>query len=164
VGQFSRREMFPFTTLLVRLLNFQMSENNDCYEWQGNFNASGYGQMKYFGKNVLAHRVLMEIFLGRRLPKNILVCHHCDNPACINLEHLFLGTHKDNALDMVAKGRGNSQKKTHCPLGHEYTKENTYILNASSGKERRCKTCLARKEREKRAKKKALLAAKEGGI
>lgn len=164
VGSFSRREKYPFSTLILRLLNFEVSEeNNECFEWQGRKNVGGYGQILYFGRNVLAHRVLMEIKIGRKLPPKILVCHKCDNPSCVNLDHLFLGTHKDNALDMAAKGRGNQQKKTHCRLGHEYTKENTYVLHASSGTERRCKKCLARKAREKRARKKALLVAKKGG-
>ncbi len=77
----------------------------ECVEWQGAFYANGYGRQHSHGRNTTAHRATMERFLGRKLNRSEIVCHSCDNPACVNLEHLWVGTHSDNMRDMVAKGR-----------------------------------------------------------
>ncbi len=71
-----------------------------CIEWTGYIAKDGYGRI---GGRV-ASRVLFERAHGW-LPPNIFVCHSCDNPKCVNLEHLFIGEHRDNMADMVAKGR-----------------------------------------------------------
>jgi hypothetical protein len=67
------------------------------------------------------------------------VLHRCDNPICVNPNHLFLGTSADNAQDREAKGRGGNSKKTHCPKGHPYDAENTYV-RTRDGK-RGCRIC-----------------------
>ena len=93
----------------------------------------------YDGKTTSAHRTGWILFRGP-IPAGLKVLHACDNPACVNLEHLYLGTQKDNARDMVARGRyasGNA-RKTHCKRGHAFTPENTSItLNGH----RRCRAC-----------------------
>ena len=78
---------------------------DDCWEWQGAMNRYGYGRV-YWPKRgpVLAHRVAYELEHGP-IPEGLFVCHHCDNRRCVNELHLFLGTARDNALDMMAKGR-----------------------------------------------------------
>lgn len=78
-----------------------------CWQWQGRIGAQGYGRVtrRNFGlveKSV--HRWAWEQARGP-IPKGMLVCHTCDNRACFNPEHLFLGDHVDNAVDMVRKGR-----------------------------------------------------------
>jgi len=88
-----------------RLLE-KIKKNGDCWEWQG-FIAkmpSGYGYVTYEGKSKLVHRVSYIVFKGE-IPKGKLVCHTCDNRRCINPDHLWLGTHKDNAQDAFKKGR-----------------------------------------------------------
>jgi len=82
---------------------------NGCIEWKGPKNQKGYGQIytKRLGKKgrpYLVHRIVWEMFNGR-LSDDLMVCHHCDNPKCINIKHLFVGTAKDNFDDAVRKGR-----------------------------------------------------------
>ena len=83
---------------------------NGCWEWQGKINESGYGSFqereKGKKKDLRAHRESYRIFIGD-IPQGLYVLHKCDNPACCNPDHLFLGTHSDNMQDMLKKGREN---------------------------------------------------------
>ena len=82
----------------------------DCWLWTAAVVNSGYGVKRVTrnGKNAmaLAHRMAWEIF-NSDIPEGLVVCHKCDNKRCCNPAHLFLGTHKDNTQDMIAKKRGN---------------------------------------------------------
>jgi hypothetical protein len=77
-----------------------------CWIWQGQVHDYrwGYGSIKWNGQNVKVHRASYMLHVGD-IPEGMLVCHHCDEPLCINPDHLFLGTDADNNADMVAKGR-----------------------------------------------------------
>ena len=86
---------------------------DDCWLFQGApRNPKGYRQFKYDGKTRPAHRVAWELYMGKRPPDNMQVCHHCDNPPCCNPAHLFLGTNADNVADKMAKGREARGAKT----------------------------------------------------
>jgi len=80
-----------------------------CWLWTGSVNNSGYGQFTMFGRIVGAHRVSYELHngvIGRdNKDKTLHVLHKCDNPLCVNPDHLFIGTAKDNVTDMISKGR-----------------------------------------------------------
>lgn len=81
-----------------------------CWLWLGTKTEDGYGQMWNGRRSRIAHRIAYELEFGE-IPPGLLVCHRCDNPPCCNPAHLFLGTVMDNALDMIAKGRGHWQKR-----------------------------------------------------
>ena len=80
-----------------------------CYEWQGQVNSMGYPRMSVQGRLMLLHRYIFQRTTGID-PIGKCVCHHCDNPRCLNPKHLFLGTQSDNMRDMVKKGRHGYRK------------------------------------------------------
>ena len=125
------------------ILNFikkvHFFEPDKCWEWSASKNSGGYGtcgivlnEKKFY----LAHRLSFYLANGH-LTEGLDVCHKCDNPSCINPDHLFEGTVSDNLNDMVSKNRHHGATITHCPRGHEYTEENSRYYRGS----RSCKKC-----------------------
>jgi DNA-binding CsgD family transcriptional regulator len=82
-----------------------------CHEWIGGRSEEGYGKHTFDYKTVPAHRFSWELVNGP-IPEGQLVLHRCDNRACVNVEHLFLGSQKDNMVDCQRKGRTSSYDRT----------------------------------------------------
>lgn len=81
-------------------------KDGDCWAWNASRFWSGYGMFWHGTRNWYAQRIAYAMTHGN-VPENMVVCHTCDNPSCVNPSHLFLGTMQDNMNDMKAKGRGN---------------------------------------------------------
>lgn len=83
--------------------SYTVDEKTGC--WTCNTKAK-YPAMRVGDKLIAKHRLAYELFVGS-IPAGYYVLHKCDNPRCVNPDHLFIGTHKDNMLDMVSKGRSS---------------------------------------------------------
>ena len=126
----------------------------ECWIWTASKNSlSGYGKFNAGEKKYnSAHRYSYFIHKGA-IPDGMFVCHVCDNPPCVNPNHLWVGTASENTIDMLSKGRRPARTKGHkhteqyklqqfCKNGHEKTPENTYIHTRPNGYSiRHCKIC-----------------------
>lgn len=146
---------YPFKNykhdVLERLRIRSKKMDNGCIEWTGGKQKQGYGQMtitleKHKSKTALCHRILWEFTNDVELGRKIYVCHKCDNPACINIAHLYVGTAKKNSEDMVAKGRSTKgrvvpmeqrqfgiKRKLHTRI-HKFTNEQISAIKSAKGK------------------------------
>lgn len=122
-----------------RILSKIQTNPEGCWEWlgaktKGPGRGGGYGRVKVEGKTHRAHRVAYEIFVGP-VPSGLLVCHSCDNRACCNPEHLFLGSHQENMSDMVVKGRAIGPRGETQGLS-KLTESQVLEIRSSSGLQR----------------------------
>lgn len=113
-----------------------------CWLWLGAGDENGYGRFR----RIRAHRYAYLKFIGE-IPAGKFVCHKCDNPACVNPAHLWLGENRDNLEDMTKKGRRRNQNndKTHCKYGHPLSGEN---LRIDSYGKRGCLICRRQNSRD----------------
>lgn len=142
---------------------------NGCIEVPDVFhNADGYAIVHHRSLGQFAHRVVTILKKGP-IPPGKMACHDCGNHGCVNEDHLYIGTMKQNARDTVNHGRHLEANKTHCIHGHPFDEENTRVCK--KGK-RHCKTCekiVAKKpsvvawRREYQAKRRALKRANKLG-
>lgn len=93
------------------LKNYNADPITGCWNWTGAKTKGGYGHLRFLKKLTYAHRVSWIIHYGG-IPNNLCVLHHCDNPGCINPDHLFIGTMADNMKDRDDKGRNGIKGKS----------------------------------------------------
>lgn len=142
----------------IKEVGWTQSERG-CWEWKGKRNDFGYGifsaeRLGFEGSR--AHRVVYEHFVGA-IPDGLLLRHRCDNPPCVNPDHLVPGTPADNMRDMVERGRHWRHGRSECDKGHDLTVDGaTRSFKREWGTETICVECdRARKQRHARKKRAA---------
>lgn len=127
-----------------------------CWLWQGKLTDRGYGTIKVggkHGKNCRAHRVSYELFVGP-IPAGLTIDHLCRNRSCVNPLHLEPVTQGENTRRSPYTLASIHASRTHCPHGHEYTEENTYLYNGR----RSCRPCNNKHTRAYKARLRAAIA------
>lgn len=139
----------------TRMIRRTMTMPNGCIEFMGSRDGKGYGKVSAgLGMSPLkAHRLAWELANGP-IPEDAWVLHRCDNPPCVNPDHLFLGDSLTNVIDMVSKGRHHNQVKGSCPAGHSYAKHGR-IVYTHGRPGRVCSICRREANRLYRLRKKA---------
>lgn len=85
-------------------MRYEIDKETGCWIWQGWKNENGYGRVEFGGKKYYAHRLYYHLLVSTIRHYDVIM-HRCDNPACVNPEHLVKGSHSDNHKDMVEKSR-----------------------------------------------------------
>lgn len=115
----------PF--VIARVLRKVKITERGCWEWQGGKNHQGYGQLSFQCRKHMVHRLMYELHAGIKLPADLQACHRCDNPPCVNPDHIFVGDRKTNMSDCLEKGRHFLAERTTCKRGHALEGDNLKI-------------------------------------
>lgn len=128
----------------------KVRKTETCWIWLGGKNSDGYGYFFVNGKDLRAHRVMLQL-VGRPIPTGMQIDHLCRNRRCVNPDHLEVVTHRENALRGQGRGAKNA-RRTHCVKGHEFTSINTWYPAKRRPALRVCRVCRKLRQREWRAK------------
>lgn len=121
-----------------------------CWEWQGEILPNGYGRIWDHQKRHLAHRWSYMHHVGP-IPDGLVIDHECNNPACVNPDHLRPMTQQANVLRSETDVAAINARKTHCLRGHEFDAANTYMQSGT----RQCRKCKCIRERDRRNRRRA---------
>lgn len=133
--------------------------NSGCWLWLAFVHHDGYGRFRFSSRMAVAHRVAYAALVGE-VPSGLQLDHLCRERSCCNPAHLEPVTQQVNILRGDAGA--HERLKTHCPHGHEYTEENTYM---SPGRVHRdCKTCRLGRQKRKRDNKTAALSLADEAV
>ncbi len=121
-----------------RIKKKAITNEQGCWIVQTSLDQDGYYIASYRGKAVRAHKKIY-IILKEEIPKGMVTDHLCKNRACCNPRHIEIVTSREN----IRRGISANRNKTHCPKGHKFTLENTYIEKAkpNHSSSRHCKIC-----------------------
>jgi hypothetical protein len=138
-------------SLEQRFLDYVSHEpNSGCWLWEGSCDRKGYGQLRTGKTSKLATHVSLELN-GRKVPKGMQACHHCDVPGCVNPEHLFVGSPLQNTADMMAKGRNSPPPKAKPGQGVKAICLRGHVRAITSSGRRVCLECGRLKKATRRA-------------
>ena len=164
-------------TAKQRLLS-KLEKTDSCWLCIGRLNKNSYGVIIVNGKQWMAHRLSYAVFKGE-IPDGMFVCHSCDNPSCVNPDHLWLGSATDNFRDSESKGRASWQlarsvggekyvyfmRKPHCRKGHELSDDNVNLFVLPTGRVcRKCKECQRFYAREWKRRKSLKVSGSDGAM
>lgn len=124
-----------------RVMRF-VDKSDSCWQWKGYINPKGYGEVRFDGRPQHAHRAVYMLLVGP-IADGLHVDHLCRVRSCVNPEHLEPVTMHEN----IRRGLHKSDYITHCPRGHEYTEENTYVFRGEYSR-RDCRKCRVIRTRE----------------
>lgn len=126
---------------IIPAIEHKLRIGDGCWESDGGHSAAGYTMFRWGGTQEYGHRVMYELMVGP-IPDGMELDHLCRNRGCARPDHLEAVTHAENMA------RGAAAMRTHCPHGHAYTPENTYIVQATGG--RQCKRCSYERNKARR--------------
>jgi HNH endonuclease len=135
------RSLQVLPTKILKRIEFE--PNSGCWLWSGNLNWSGYGRIMTNYVSQRTHQVVYEALVGK-IPQGLELDHLCRTPCCCNPAHLEPVTRRENikrGLNWPIPAQAFQRAKTHCPQGHPYDEENTYIHRTATKTMRHCRTC-----------------------
>lgn len=136
----------------------KVQKTDGCWEWLAAKNRWGYGVFYGGERAEQAHRFAYRTLIGP-IPEGLTIDHLCRNPGCVNPAHLEPVTQRENVLRGETRTAANAAK-THCPQGHPYDEENTYLAPSGS---RICRACQREHQRQHYLRRKARLAEADDG-
>lgn len=122
----------------------KIKQSGSCWQWIASKDRSGYGLFLYQKRKVSSHRFSYILFF-HDIPIGLEIDHLCKNKSCVNPDHLEAVTHLVNVRRGHSGNDNHESRKTYCPQGHQYSKENTRTYKNGS---RACKECVRNRNRE----------------